>query len=145
MPTASVPEQQLRVGVDVVGVERLQRLLGEHTDRHEELFTAAELEYCRGKRRCYEHLAARFAAKEAVLKAFGTGISQRMRFNEVEVLNERSGRPRVRLRGSVASFAERHGLSQLDVSLSHIEGMALAHAVSVWRCAASEPPSLAGH
>ena len=132
MPTALVAEQQLRVGVDVVGVDRLQRMLDEHTDRHEELFTPAELEYCRGKRRSYEHLAARFAAKEAVLKAFGTGISQRMRFNEVEVLNERSGRPRVNLSGSAATFAERHGLSQLDVSLSHTEGVALAHAVSVW-------------
>jgi holo-[acyl-carrier protein] synthase len=143
---ASPPEQQLRVGVDLVDVERLRRLLAEHADRHEELFTAAELEYCEGKRRRHEHLAARFAAKEAVLKAFGTGISQRMRFTEVEVLNERSGRPRVRLRGSVASFAERHGLSQLDVSLSHTEGMALAHAVSVWRGPpAIEPPAAAGH
>jgi holo-[acyl-carrier protein] synthase len=130
---SSQPEQQLRVGVDLVAVERLRRLLVEHADRHEELFTAAELEYCRGKRRRYEHLAARFAAKEAVLKAFGTGVRGRMRFAEVEVLNERSGRPHVRLLGSVASFAERHGLSQLDVSLSHTEGMALAHAVSVWR------------
>jgi holo-[acyl-carrier protein] synthase len=131
--TASLLEPQLRVGVDVVGVARLQRLLDEHADREEELFTASELEYCRGKRRRYEHLAARFAAKEAVLKAFGTGVSQRMRFDEVEVLNQPGGRPRVHLRGSVASFAERHGLSQLDVSLSHTEGMALAHAVSVWR------------
>jgi len=130
---ASPPEQELRVGVDLVGVERLERLLAEHADLHEELFTAVELEYCRGKRRCSEHLAARFAAKEAVLKAFGTGMSQRMRWTEVEVLNERSGRPRVRLTGSAASFAERHGLSQLDVSLSHTEGLALAHAVSVWR------------
>jgi holo-[acyl-carrier protein] synthase len=119
--------------VDVVGVERMRRLLADHADRDRELFTSAELEYCDGKRRRYEHLAARFAAKEAVLKALGTGITQRMRFTDVEVLNERSGRPRVRLRGGVASFAERHGLSQLDVSLSHTEGMALAHAVSVWR------------
>jgi holo-[acyl-carrier protein] synthase len=130
---ASPPEQQLRVGVDLVDVQRLRRLLAAHSDRHEELFTTAELDYCRGKRRRDEHLAARFAAKEAVLKAFGTGISRRMRFTEVEVLNERSGRPRVRLTGSAASFAERHGLSQLDVSLSHTEGLALAHAVSVWR------------
>ena len=135
------PEQQLRVGVDLVEVERLRRLLAEHADRHEELFTAAELAYCRGKRRRNEHLAARFAAKEAVLKAFGTGISQRMRFAEIEVLNEPSGRPRVRLLGAVASFAERHGLSQLDVSLSHTEGTALAHAVSVWAAAPPCPPS----
>jgi holo-[acyl-carrier protein] synthase len=134
---ASPPEQQLRVGVDIVGVERLRRLLCEHADRQAELFTAAELEYCRGKRRRYEHLAARFAAKEAVLKAFGTGVSRRMRFTEVEVLNEPSGRPRVHLRGSVARFAERHGLSQIDLSLSHAEGIALAQAVSVWRAPAA--------
>jgi holo-[acyl-carrier protein] synthase len=139
------PEQQLRVGVDLVEVERLRRLLAEHSDRHGELFTPAELEYCQGKRRRDEHLAARFAAKEAVLKAFGTGISQRMRFAEVEVLNEPNGRPRVHLLGSVASFAERHGLSQLDLSLSHTGGMALAHVVSAWRHSTSiEPPAAAG-
>jgi holo-[acyl-carrier protein] synthase len=133
------PEQKLRVGVDLVDVERLRRLLAEHSDRQAELFTAAELEYCGGKRRRDEHLAARFAAKEAVLKAFGTGLTQRMRFADVEVLNEPSGRPRVRLLGAVASFAERHGLSQLDVSLSHTEGTALAHAVSVWGPASRKP------
>ena len=130
---ASALEQHVRVGADLVDVGRLERMLREHGDRQGELFTAAELTYCAGKRRRGEHLAARFAAKEAVLKAFGTGVSQRMRFTEIEVVNERSGRPRVRLLGSVAAFAERHGLSQLDVSLSHTEGLALAHAVSVWR------------
>ena len=133
VPMASSPEQQLRVGVDLVDVRRLRRLLSEHADRQSELFTAAELDYCRGKRRRDEHLAARFAAKEAVLKAFGTGVSQRMRFTEVEVLKARSGRPLVRLSGSVASYAERHGLTQLDVSLSHTEETALAHVVSMWR------------
>ncbi|HEY7933115.1 MAG TPA: holo-ACP synthase [Solirubrobacteraceae bacterium] len=137
----SPSEQRLRVGVDLVDVERLRRLLEEHANSHERLFTTTELEYCQGKRRRYEHLAARFAAKEAVLKAFGTGVSQRMRFTEVEVLNERSGRPRVRLLGSVASFAENHGLSQLDVSLSHTESTALAHVVSMWRSPVTSEPS----
>ena len=77
-------------------------------------------------------MAARFAAKEAVLKAFGTGISQRMRWTDVEVVNEASGRPRIRLDGAVATFAERHGLRDLDVSLTHTEDLAFAHAVSVW-------------
>jgi holo-[acyl-carrier protein] synthase len=133
VPMASPPEQQLRVGVDVVDVRRLRRLLANHADRQSELFTSAELEYCAGKRRRDEHLAARFAAKEAVLKAFGTGVSQRMRFTDVEVRKERSGRPVVHLSGSVAAYAQRHGLTQLDVSLSHTEETALAHAVSVWR------------
>lgn len=132
MPTAPEAEPRLRTGVDVVGVERLRRLVEGHEDRQRTLFTARELDYCRGKRRQYEHMAARFAAKEAVLKAFGTGISQRMRWTDVEVVNDRSGRPRVRLDGAVASFAERHGLRELDVSLSHVESLAFAHAIAVW-------------
>jgi len=118
-------------------VARIERLVREHEQSAETLFTAGELEYCRGKRRRYEHMAARFAAKEAVLKAFGTGLSQRMRWTEVEVVNESSGRPRVRLDGAVAAFAERHGLRDLDVSLTHTADLALAHAVAVWE----EPPS----
>ena len=83
-------------------------------------------------------MAARFAAKEAVLKAFGTGISQRMRWTDVEVVNEASGRPSIRLDGAVATFAERHGLRDLDVSLTHTEDLAFAHAVSVWDEPASD-------
>jgi holo-[acyl-carrier protein] synthase len=138
--TGPGPEVKLRVGLDAVGVERLRRLVEGDASRQETLFTARELAYCRGKRRCYDHLAARFAAKEAVLKAFGTGISQRMRWTDVEVMNEASGRPRIRLDGAVASFAERHGLRDLDVSLSHTEGLAIAQAVTVWedpRCAST--------
>ncbi|MDQ4048075.1 MAG: 4'-phosphopantetheinyl transferase superfamily protein, partial [Actinomycetota bacterium] len=59
---------KLRVGVDAVGVERLERIVRDDERRQAALFTERELAYCRGKRRCYEHMAARFAAKEAVLK-----------------------------------------------------------------------------
>lgn len=133
MATAPEAELTLRIGVDLVGVSRLERLVRDDERRQETLFTQRELDYCRGKRRCYEHMAARFAAKEAVLKAFGTGISQRMRWTDVEVVNERSGRPTVNLAGAVASFAERHGLADLDVSLAHGEGVAIAHAITSWR------------
>jgi holo-[acyl-carrier protein] synthase len=130
--TAPEAEPKLRTGVDVVGVERLRRLIEGHEEHQHTLFTARELEYCGRKRRKYEHLAARFAAKEAVLKAFGTGISQRMRWTDVEVVNDRNGRPLVNLDGAVASFAERHGLRDLDVSLAHVEDLAVAHAIAVW-------------
>ncbi len=116
----------------MVGVERLERLVADHPASAEEIFTARELEYCRGKRRSGEHLAARFAAKEAVLKAFGTGISQRMRWTEVEVVKDSFGRPEIRLEGAVAAYAEAHGLAQLDVSMTHTEGLAIAHATSLW-------------
>ncbi|MGO9898615.1 MAG: holo-ACP synthase [Solirubrobacteraceae bacterium] len=125
-------QSEVRIGIDAVGVARLERLLGEDPVRQEALFTPTELAYCRRKRRCHEHLAARFAAKEALLKAFGVGMSQRMRWTEIEVLNERSGRPRIRLDGAVAQFAQRRGLVQLEVSLTHTEGLAFAHVVTVW-------------
>jgi holo-[acyl-carrier protein] synthase len=133
VPTAPGDDElRLRVGVDVVGVARLERLVRDDEERQATLFTRRELDYCGGKRRQYEHLAARFAAKEAVLKAFGTGISQRMRWTDVEVVNERSGRPRIVLDGAVADFARRHGLRDLDVSLTHTEDIALAQAVTLW-------------
>ena len=131
--TAAGAELTLRIGVDVVGVARIEKLVRDDARRQEALFTRRELDYCHGKRRCYEHLAARFAAKEAVLKAFGTGISQRMRWTEVEIVNAPNGRPTVTLAGAVASFAERHGLVDLDVSLSHAEGIAIAQAITSWR------------
>ena len=132
MPTAQAPELKVRTGIDAVGVGRLRRLVEDHADRQRELFTPGELEYCRGKRRQYDHLAARFAAKEAVLKAFGTGISQRMRWTDVEVVSESNGRPRIVLDGAVAAFAERNGLRDLDVSLTHTEGLAVAQAITLW-------------
>jgi holo-[acyl-carrier protein] synthase len=81
-------------------------------------------------------MAARFAAKEAVLKAFGTGLGQRMRWTDVEIVNELTGRPRVHLHGEVAAWARRRGMTDpdtfLDVSLSHTDGLAVAQAVAVW-------------
>ncbi len=110
----------------------MTRLIEDHPSSSGEIFTAQELEYCESKRRSSEHLAARFAAKEAVLKALGTGIIQRMRWTDVEVVNDARGRPQMNLNGAVASFAQRHGLTGLDVSLTHTKGLAIAHVVSVW-------------
>jgi len=123
---------RIRVGVDILRVDRMARLAAENPGVLETVFTGAELAYCRDRRRCNEHLAARFAAKEAVLKAFGTGLGRRMRWTDVEVLHEACGRPCIRLHGEVAAWAQRSGLSDLDVSLSHTSDLALAQAVAVW-------------
>ena len=144
----SAPEPanlRVRVGVDIVGVERVARLVNEHPSALQTLFTDRERAYCLGKRRSDEHLAARFAAKEAILKAFGTGLGQRMRWTDVEIVNEVMGRPRVYLHGEVAAWAERHGLQDVDVSLSHTADLALAQAVAIWepRLARIELPAAA--
>jgi holo-[acyl-carrier protein] synthase len=122
----------IRVGVDLVGVERITRLLTDHPQVMPELFTAREIAYCGRKRRRDMHLAARFAAKEAVLKAFGTGLGQRMRWTDVEVVNGPLGKPNVRLHGEVAARARRQGMTGIDISLSHFSDLAIAGAVISW-------------
>jgi holo-[acyl-carrier protein] synthase len=114
-----------------VGVDRVERLLEQHPRSEAELFTRRESQYCRSRRRCYEHMAARFAAKEAVLKSFGTGLGARMRWTDVEIVTARTGRPQVKLFGEVAEWAKRMGIADVDVSLSHTESLAVAQAVAI--------------
>lgn len=108
----------------------MARLLDEQPEIADTLFTAREQSYCAGKRRRLEHLAARFAAKEAVLKAFGTGVGPRMRWTDVEIVNTSFGRPRVHLHGVVAEVARRKGVTGMDVSLSHTSEVAIAQVVA---------------
>jgi holo-[acyl-carrier protein] synthase len=125
-------ERHFGVGVDVVGVDRMAQLAEDHLERLDDVFTPAELAYCAGKRRRDEHLAARFAAKEAVLKAIGTGLRRRMHWTDVEVVRERGGRPAIRLSGEVAQAARERGIARIEVSLSHTSAIALAGAVAVF-------------
>lgn len=132
---------RIRVGVDIVGVERMARLRAESSALLDEMFSPREQAYCLARQGTQDrHLAARFAAKEAVLKAFGTGLATRMRWTDVEIVKERSGKPLVELHGEVAALAERRGLSDLDVSVAHSEGLAVAHAVTVWTERDALPP-----
>lgn len=136
MPPPQPAEIDIRVGVDAVAVDRLERVIGADAGRRRTVFTERELDHCSGRRREFEHLAARFAAKEAVLKMFGTGITRGIRLTDVEVVNDRSGRPRIALGGAAAELARKRGLRQIDVSLTHTDGLAIATAVTVWGFAA---------
>ena len=125
------PAPRVSIGVDIVEVPRVERLIRRYERAERRLFTEAEIGYCRARRNWHEHMAARFAAKEAVLKALGTGLGPGMRWTDVEVVNEENGRPVVRLSGEVAAFAERQGVQQLELSLSHTSRLALAQALAV--------------
>jgi holo-[acyl-carrier protein] synthase len=119
----------VRVGIDLVAAGRLARLRVENPGALRTVFTDQELSYCLGKLRRDEHLAVRFAAKEAVMKALGTGLRQRMRWTEVEVYHGSNGRPGIRLHGAVAEWARARGLKVMDLSLSHTAGLAVAQAL----------------
>jgi holo-[acyl-carrier protein] synthase len=125
------------VGVDLVEVGRIARLAA-HPVGLMSVLTESELEYCCSRKRPDEHIAGRFAAKEAVLKALGTGRSGAIRWTDVEVLNDAAGRPIVHLHGECAARAWRHGLLSMAVSISHTSDLAIAHAVAAWR---ADPPT----
>ena len=127
------PLAPVRSGIDLVPVARIARLVTEQPAILDTIFTARELAYCDGKRRRFEHLAARFAAKEAVLKALGSGLGPGMAWTEVEVVNAINGRPMAQLHGAVAALAARLGLVSLDISLSHTAELAIAQAIVVMR------------
>ncbi len=123
----------LGTGVDITEVERIRRALenprsGERF--RSRVFTDAERAYCEGRRRRYESYAARFAAKEAVLKALGTGWSGSVGWREIEVATGPEGRPRIVLHGNARAVADRLGISSLHLSLSHTSQCAVAQVIA---------------
>jgi len=109
----------------------LAAVLARHPRFATRVFTDAELSYCQQHHDAAPRLAARFAAKEAVLKALGTGLARGMRWREVEVVSGRHQQPGVRLHGAVAAAARRLGVHDVQVGLSHHGEYALACAVTV--------------
>jgi holo-[acyl-carrier protein] synthase len=116
----------VRVGVDLVDVPPFRARLEGRDEVLRSLFSDAELAYCRGQRRPWPHLAARFAAKEATWKALGTGQAGAMAWRDVEVRRDVAGAPGLDLSGATAEALARHGLTRAAVSLSHTEAAAVA-------------------
>ncbi len=118
-------------GIDIVEVGRIAAMLEAHPERFtERVFTVGERAYAEaGQRRRVERYAVRFAAKEAVLKALGTGWGEGIAWTDVEVLRAPSGEPSLRLAGRAAEIAAERGISGWSLSLSHTEQYAVASAI----------------
>ena len=117
------------IGVDIIEVERIEQSLANHGDRfRKRVFTDAEWDYCHAKARRSEHLAGRFAAKEAVLKALGTGWKEGTSFAEVEVVREHPNPPEVQLSGRMRALLP-EGNVRIWLSISHTEHYAVAQAI----------------
>jgi holo-[acyl-carrier protein] synthase len=118
------------LGVDIVEIDRMKAALERRPRMKERLFSADERAYCEKRSRPEIHYALRFAAKEAVLKALGSGFSG-VRFTDVEVVREANGRPVPRLSGRAAQFAEQLGVVEMHLSLSFTHTTAVASAVAI--------------
>lgn len=128
----------LGLGTDLVEVADLRAALGRRPGLRERLFTATEWDYAHLHRDPMPHLAARFAAKEAVMKSLGRGIGA-MGFSEIEVTNRDSGAPMVSLDGRAAAVAREAGAVRFEVSLSHTATMAQATVMALSTPAAPAP------
>jgi holo-[acyl-carrier protein] synthase len=113
-------------GTDLIEVQRVEEKLARTRGLREKVFTPREVEYCESKHRPGLHFAARFAAKEAFLKAMGTGWSGGHAFTEIEIVNNDLGKPEPFVSGKVKEFCEAHRIAGMEVSLSHIKDLALA-------------------
>ncbi|UFS70891.1 holo-[acyl-carrier-protein] synthase [Geomonas sp. RF6] len=114
-------------GVDIVEIARFERFVKEGNDPlFQRLFTAGELAYCSGKKHSAQHYALRFAAKEAFLKALGTGLRAGLSWQDMEVVHDSMGKPSLSLRGRALELFREAGGVSCFLSLSHDAGCAVA-------------------
>jgi holo-[acyl-carrier protein] synthase len=122
----------LGIGMDVVETKRIAESIERFGDRFlHRIFLDAEVAYARSMKFPHLHLAARFAAKEAISKAFGTGIGKEIGWRDMEIVREPSGRPYVVLHGRALEYAKTRGAQEIHVSLSHTAEYGSASAVIV--------------
>jgi holo-[acyl-carrier protein] synthase len=129
------------IGVDLARIPRLRRVVERWRERFlERVFTPEELAYCRRRRDPIPHLAARFAAKEAALKALGTGLRLGVRWRELEVRREPGQAPTMVLSGRSLALARARGARRVLVSLTHDGEYALAQVMLLGEAPAAPPP-----
>jgi holo-[acyl-carrier protein] synthase len=122
----------LGIGTDVVEVLRIAQMI----ERHGELFiqrvyTPFEIDYCNARKAATQHFAGRWAAKEAILKALGTGWARGLSWTDMEVRNDEAGRPSVRLGGGAREVCEKLGITDMMITISHCRTHATAFAIAV--------------
>lgn len=119
-------------GIDIVEVDRIKKAIERGGDDFlKRVFTENELKYSNGHKYAYERLAARFAAKEAVLKAFDEGKAKFLRLKEVEVFNDENGKPYIELHGDTKRLKDKDNIDKILISISHTKRLAVANAILI--------------
>jgi holo-[acyl-carrier protein] synthase len=118
------------IGVDIVEVQRIKEAFARRGDRfRNRVYTEAEINYCEGRRSRLESYAARFAAKEAVMKALGTGWADGISWRNIEVVRAESGPPVIHLSGRALEQFRKLGANRIHLSLAHSRDMAIAQVI----------------
>jgi holo-[acyl-carrier protein] synthase len=118
------------IGTDIVAIERFQRFVDQNsTALLQRIFTARERAYCSARKNSAACFAARFAAKEAFLKALGTGLREGLSWQDMEVVNDALGKPELVLTGNALALFQERKLCGLCLSMSHDGGYAIASVV----------------
>lgn len=118
------------LGLDIAEIDRIGAAITRHgTPFLERLFTPREVAYCESHRNKFERYAGRFAAKEAAMKALGTGWRYGVRWRDIEIAREISGKPTLLLEGVARQFAERLGVKTISLTITHSGNLALAQVI----------------
>jgi holo-[acyl-carrier protein] synthase len=117
-------------GIDIIETSRIEKAMRKSPERFRaRTFTDREVEYCEGKKNRFQHYAARFAAKEAAMKALGTGWSRGVGFSDIEIVNDSSGKPELVFHGKAKAFFKGCGGGSTFLSLSHSREYAVAQVI----------------
>lgn len=120
------------VGTDIVEIVRIGRMVERHGEHFlQRVFTTDEIKYCQRRRESNQHYAGRWAAKEAIMKALGTGFIRGISWLDIEIRSRRSGQPEVLLSGGARERAELIGIDQILITISHCRSYATATAIGV--------------
>ncbi len=117
-------------GIDIIEIERIKSAIDRWGPQLlKKIFTDEEIRYSEAKSFSAQHFAARFASKEAVLKAFGGNGSSHLSWRDIEIINDRSGKPRVRLSGKARQLKEKEKIDEIIISIAHTKNHAVASVV----------------
>jgi holo-[acyl-carrier protein] synthase len=118
------------LGLDIAEIDRIEAAITRHgAPILERLYTAAEAAYCESHRNKFERYAGRFAAKEAAMKALGTGWRRGVRWRDIEIIREPGGKPSIALRGAAKRIADGLGVKNISVTITHSGNLALAEVI----------------
>lgn len=127
-----IPGNLISIGTDIIECVRIAQMIEKHGEVFlQRVFTQREILYCSSRKAATQHYAGRWAAKEAVLKVLGTGWAKGIQWTDIEVVNEVSGAPIIKITGKAAEIARERGIRDVIITISHCRAYATAFATGV--------------